>query len=40
VFSPADALCKTGKCIVELNREPLYADDNHIKSSMSDVWVN
>jgi peptidoglycan/LPS O-acetylase OafA/YrhL len=40
VFSPADVLCKTGKCIVELNGEPLYADDNHITLSMSDVWVN
>jgi peptidoglycan/LPS O-acetylase OafA/YrhL len=38
-FSPSKTLCSTGKCAVEYDGNPLYADDDHITKSSVDVWV-
>ncbi len=38
-FSAYKTLCVTGKCAVEYQGNPLYADDNHITKSSVDVWV-
>jgi peptidoglycan/LPS O-acetylase OafA/YrhL len=38
-FSPAHALCSTGRCIVESDGTPLYFDNAHVTKSSADVWV-
>jgi peptidoglycan/LPS O-acetylase OafA/YrhL len=38
-FSPSQTLCNTGKCAVEHDGNPLYADNNHITKSTADFWV-
>jgi hypothetical protein len=39
VFSPAKALCASGKCEVEHDGRPLYFDNNHMTKSTADYWV-
>jgi peptidoglycan/LPS O-acetylase OafA/YrhL len=38
-FSPAQALCNTGKCAVSYEGDPLYMDNGHISRSTVDFWV-
>jgi peptidoglycan/LPS O-acetylase OafA/YrhL len=38
-FSPAAALCDTGKCAVAYEGRPLYADNGHMTASTTDFWV-
>ncbi len=33
VFSPADALCSTGTCVVEIGGNPVYFDNSHLTRS-------
>jgi peptidoglycan/LPS O-acetylase OafA/YrhL len=38
-YSPSHTLCATGKCAVEHDGKPLYADNAHIANSSVDTWV-
>ena len=38
-FSPSDALCASGRCLVSLNGVPLYFDNAHIARSPVDFWM-
>lgn len=38
-FSTAQALCASGKCIVEKDGVPLYFDSTHMTASTADFWA-
>lgn len=38
-FSPSEALCRTGRCVVEIDGKPLYFDNNHVTLSSAPLWV-
>lgn len=38
-YSPSQALCATGKCVVEVDGKPLYADSAHVTNSSAEVWI-
>lgn len=39
-FSPSQALCGSGKCIVEMAGRPLYFDTGHPAASFSGFWAD
>lgn len=40
LFSPAQALCETGLCKVQVNNKPVYFDSSHLTFSLSSYWAD
>lgn len=38
-FSPSEALCQSGRCVVAIDGKPLYFDNNHVTLSSAPLWV-
>jgi hypothetical protein len=36
MISLENALCGTGKCLVEINGEPIYRDESHIRRNLTE----
>lgn len=38
-FSPASAVCQTGRCLAAIGDQPLYFDNGHVTRSSADFWA-